>query len=240
MGAGSKTSEVAIPGVNVRYQPVEITDYCNQYLAEHAGRPGWFGQGPQDLRHFTVGEQTLANVAYHPVDYATAPVPNCIMLGARNAPEGLPAAVEGIGIGKQADLLFFLHTARVTRPINDDERSRIGAGRRPFELPAVARYLIHYADGKTAEVPVVLEKHVNHWMQENPRVLEAALVAWTGPIEGVEGQQAVLYSMQAINPRPEVRIESIDFALPTDKDGKPAGNRAIPALLAITAGTILK
>ena len=36
MGAGSRTSTVAIPGVNVRYETVNITDHCNQYVAERA------------------------------------------------------------------------------------------------------------------------------------------------------------------------------------------------------------
>ncbi|MFQ6130566.1 MAG: glycoside hydrolase family 2 TIM barrel-domain containing protein [Armatimonadota bacterium] len=239
MGAGSRTAEVAIPGVNVRYETINLTDYCTQYMREHAGKPGWFGQKGQDLRTFRVGEQTLANVTYHPVDYSTAPVPDCIMLAARGAPQGLPQAVEGIKVGKRADLLFFLQAARVTRPINEDERSRIGAPRRAFALPEVARYVLHYADGKTADIPVILEKHVDHWMQEEPTVLEAALVAWSGQIEGVEDQRAVLYSMQAPNPRPDVVIESIDVVVGRDANGNPT-NRAVPALLAITLGTVLR
>lgn len=240
MGAGSRTSTVAIPGINVRYETVNITDHCNQYMTERAGKPGWFGKKDQDLRDFRVGEQVLANVRYHPVDYATAPVPDCIMLGAKSAPEGLDQAVQGIKIGRKAEILFFLQTARVTRPIKDEERERIGARKRPFALPEVARYVLHYADGKTADIPVILEKHVEHWMQAEPKVLEAALVAWSAPIENVEGQNAVLYSMQAANPRPDVEIETIDFVLPTDGSGQRRGDRAIPVLLAITLGTILE
>jgi beta-galactosidase len=240
MGAGSRTSTVAIPGVNVRYETVNITDHCNQYITERAGKPGWFGRKGEDLRNFRMGEQILANVNYHTMDYSTAPVPDCIMLAGRSAPQGMPPAVEGIKVGRRADLLFFLHAARVTRPINDDERSRIGARRRAFVLPDVARYVLHYADGKTAEIPVVLEKHVDHWMQEQPSILEAALVAWSGPIESAPEQRAVLYSMQAPNPRPDVEIDTMDFALPLDAEGKPTGGRAVPALLAVTTGTILK
>ncbi|MFQ6097338.1 MAG: hypothetical protein ACE5O2_06370, partial [Armatimonadota bacterium] len=151
-----------------------------------------------------------------------------------------PPAVEGIEIGKTADLLFFLQTARVTRPIRDDERARIAAPRRAFLLPEVARYVIHYADGETAEVPVVLEKHVDNWVQEKPKALEGALVAWTGAVPGLEGKKAVLYSMQVRNPRPDVVIDTIDFTLGKRPDGKTAGDRAIPVLLAITLGTLIE
>ena len=94
---------------------------------EREGKPGWFGDEGKDLRNLHVGEQILANVTYHLVDYSTAPVPDCIVLGADRAPRGLPTEVTGIKIGRKADMLFFLHAARVTRPIRDDDRSRIGA-----------------------------------------------------------------------------------------------------------------
>ncbi|MGQ9731413.1 MAG: hypothetical protein ACUVX8_09075, partial [Candidatus Zipacnadales bacterium] len=73
-----------------------------------------------------------------------------------------------------------------------------------------------------------------------PVNLPGALVAWVGPFEGVEDHKAVLYSMQAANPRPEVEIASLEFALPVDEQGKPRGDRAIPVLLAVTLGTIIK
>ena len=240
MGAGSRTSIVAVPGVNVRFESVVLTNHGTQYMRQRADGPGWFGQRDQDLRHFTVGEQVLANVRYHPVDYATAPVPDCIMLNGRGAPDGMPNSVDDIKVGRKADLLYFLHSAKVTGPIRDDERERMNAPNRPFVSPTVMRYVIHYADGQTAEIPVVLEKHVDHWMTAEPAVLEGAVPAWTGPIEGVDDQKAVLYSMQTQNPRPDVEIGSIDVALPLDNNGNPQGNRAIPAVLAITLGTIIR
>ncbi len=239
MGAGSRATAVAVPGVNVRYEPIDIMHYCTQFLAERAGKPGWFGRKGEDLRNFPVGERTWANVLYHTVDYATAPVPDCIMLAGRGAPAGLPKAVEGIKVGRKADMLFFLHAANVTRPTTDNERSRIGAREKPFVLPEVARYVIHYADGKTAVIPVILEKHVDHWLQSDPRPLEGAQIAWTGDVPAAPGKKAVLYSMQAQNPRPETTITAIDFLPGVDEKGKPT-NRAVPVLLAITLGTLIK
>jgi beta-galactosidase len=226
--------------VNVRYETLDLTDHCNRFLAESGGKPGWFGQQGQDLRNFRPGEQVLANVTYHPVDYATAPVPNCLMLGANGAPDGLPPAVTGIKVGKSADVLYFLQAARVVRPLNDDERRRLSNPDRPFRLPPVARYVIHYADGQTAEIPVVLEREVADWLQEAPQALPGALVAWTGAVEGLADKQAVLYSLAAPNPRPEVEISAIDFALPLDDKGNVRADRAVPALLAVTLGTVLK
>ncbi len=238
MGVGSQTASVAVPGVNVRYETIDITDYCTQYIAENAGKPGWFGDKGKDLRNLRMGEQTFANVLYHLVDYATAPVPDCIMLGADRAPDGLPREVEGIKIGKKADMIFFLHAAKVTRPIRDDERARIGARRNAFDLPEVARYVIHYDDGSSVDVPVILEKHVRHWEQEEPMPLEEGVVATTFPIPGIQDRKGVLYSLQFRNPRPDIEIASIDVVLGKDKNDR-YGRRAIPALLAITLGRTL-
>jgi len=210
MGVGSRTASAAVPGVNVRYETIDITDYCTQYVAEVAQKPGWFGEKGKDLRNLRMGEQTFANVLYHLVDYATAPVPDCIMLGGDRAPKGLSREVEGIKIGKKADMIFFLHAARVTRPIRDDERARIGARRNAFELPEVARYVVHYSDDSSVDVPVLLEKQVRHWEQEKPAPLEDGIIATTFPIPGVADKKGVLYSMQFRNPKPDVEIASID------------------------------
>jgi len=239
MGVGSRASSVAVPGFNVRYETIDITDYCNHYLSDRQGKNGWLGRKGQDLRRLQVGKQHLANVMYHVVDYATAPVPDCIMLAARGAPRGLKKEVTGIKVGKKADTLFFLHATSVTRPISDRERAQMNDRRRPFKLPEVARYVIHYADGQNTEVPVVLERDVAHWLQDEAAPLPGAAVAWSAPLEGLEGKVAVLYSMKITNPRPDAEISSIDIVLGKDDKGNPS-NRAVPALLAITLGTLLE
>ena len=126
-------------------------------------------------------------------------------------------------------MLFFLHAADVTKPVTDEERRRIGARRNAFKLPTVMKYVLKYADGKTAEIPVVLERNVQHWLQDKPRPLSNAQVAWSHPVAG--GKRGVVYSMKAANPRPGVAIETIDVEL----DDAP---RATPALLAITLGDV--
>ncbi|MHC4401644.1 MAG: glycosyl hydrolase 2 galactose-binding domain-containing protein [Planctomycetota bacterium] len=235
MGAGSRSaSVVAVPGLNVRFTPVSLQERCNAYLDDKSGRAGWFGQKGQNLRILPRGRHDFAHVTYHVVDYPTAPTPDCVILGGSRAPASVrdkAGRIEGIPVGRTADLLYFLHAAHVARPITDDERRRMLDRRRPFAAPTVARYVLHYADGQSAEIPVVLERHVDHWAQEEPKPLEGALVGWSRPLEALEGERAVLYSMQAANPRPQVAIDSIDLIRATD--------RATPAVVAVTLGEIL-
>ena len=83
--------------------------------------------------------------------------------------------------------------------------------RRPFVLPTVANYVVHYTDGQAVKIPVVLERHVDHWLQAEPRPLPEATIGWDAPLEGAEaGERATLYSMKASNPRPDVAVQSID------------------------------
>ena len=106
-------------------------------------------------------------------------------------------------------------------------------------LPEVARYRLHYTDGRSIDVPVILEKHIDHWLQDGPKRLESAVCAWSVPLEGEPVQHAVLYGMKVSNPRPDAVIATVDMLPGMDSNGKPA-NRAVPVLLAITAGTVVK
>ncbi len=260
MGAGSGAGVVPVAGLNVRYETVSLLDHCNQYLSNRQEGPGWFGKGEHDMSLLPTGERRLQdNVLYHITDYDTAPVPNCIVLGTREGPKGLSLKVEGIDVGKKADLLFFLHTAHVWKPVTPEQRASMKDKKRPFELPEVMRYVVHYADGEKVDIPVILEKHINHWLRADPKAQPGAQVAATVRVPGLEGMdrgplesllygrnarrmehpglkpedvRGVLYGMQVTNPRPDVEIESIDVVAPSRK------GRAVPAVLAITLGNI--
>ena len=256
MGVGSGTSVVPMPGVNVRYEPVSLLDHCNQYLSNTDQRKGWFGEGDQDMSLLPVGERRLQDdVLYHIVDYDTAPVPNCIVLGVWKAPDGLEQEVMGIDVGKKSDLLFFLHTALVHHPLTPNSRES-------GNLPEIMRYVLHYADGKSVEIPIILEKDIDHWIKTDPTSLPGAQVAATVKVPGLERLRqdqlewrvyqhnarrnldlpevnaedirGVLYGMQVKNPRPDVEIESIDVV--------PGENSrtAVPAVLGITLGHVVE
>lgn len=237
MGVGSRSaSAIAVPGVNVRFTPLSIQEYCNAYLDDKSGKSGWFGRKGRNLANLPRGRGEFAGVDYRVVDYRTAPIPDCIILGGDRAH---PSAVRdkdqqisGIKVGKEADVLYFLHTAFVARPVTERERERMLDRKRPFVLPTVMKYVLHYSDDRTAEIPVTLEKQIDHWLVEDAKPLENARIGWSRPVEAAEGKRAVLYSTQVANPRPDAEIESIEV-LRTD-------NRATPAIIAITLGEIIK
>ncbi len=236
MGVGI-AGRVGVPGVNVRYQPVDLMNWCNQFRdSRWVKEDVWFGQPGADLNRLPAGaggEATLASVDYRLVKFTTAPKQDCIMLGDK-APKPLADSVKGIAVGRKADLLFFLHTANVLKPVTDAERSRLVAkGRDQFHLPVVLRYVVRYADGQSVTVPVVLEKGVDHWVQPIPKPLEGAQIAWAQRLAELKGQHATLYGMKFANPRPDVAIETIDVEIGNSPD------RAVPAVLAITTGTIV-
>jgi beta-galactosidase len=236
MGVGSRSaSKVAVPGVNVRFTPVNIQEYCNAYLAGRGERAGWFGDRDRDMKMLPRGRAEFADVAYRVVDYLTAPIPDCIILGGKRAHPGSirdkASSIAGIKVGRKADILYSLHTAHVARPITDRERRQILDRRRPFVRPTVFEYILHYTDGTTAEIPVILEQHIDHWLSDDPKPLEGARIGWARPIAPDAAERAVLYSMQAANPRPDVEIRSIEIAR-TD-------NRATPAIVALTLGEIV-
>lgn len=235
MGVGSRSaSRVAVPGVNVRFTPVVIQEHCTGYLDSQRAQTAWFDVKGQEMGKLTRGRSEFADVTYHVVDYGTAPIPDCIILGGDRSParlQQLPHAVEKIPVGSKADVLYFLHAAHVHRPITDRERQQMLDRSRPFVPPALLTYVLHYADGQTAEVPAVLEQDVDHWIQPQPKPLVAGRIGWSAPLADGSGRRMVVYSMQAANPRPDVEIRAIDVRRTSD--------RANPAVLAITLGQLL-
>jgi hypothetical protein len=89
----------------------------------------------------------------------------------------------------------------------------------------MAKYVIHYADGQSVDVPVRAELDVEDYRQKSPGGLPGALLAWTKPAGDT---QLSAYSMPWTNPRPGVAITSFDLVFGNDRVG-------IPALLAVTA-----
>jgi hypothetical protein len=144
----------------------------------------------------------------------------------------LANTVTGIKVAQKADVLYFLHTAHVSGPITDREREQMSNAKRPFELPVVMKYVLHYADGQSREIPVTLERQIDHWIQEAPKSLYEARIGWRKPLPSLDNRHAVLFSMQAANPRPDVEIRSIEVVRTSD--------RAVPAVLGITLGEIVR
>ena len=90
------------------------------------------------------------------------------------------------------------------------------------------KYVVNYADGQKAEVPVRSELDIENYVQKSPATtIPGAQTAWIRPYENSD-EQAVAYAKQWNNPRPDVMITSVDM-IPVDTQ------RGIPVLLALTA-----
>jgi len=204
---------------HLHFQPIPLHEQCNQYLTRDRG---WF-EGERDLAHLPHGEITLEGVRYVIRDFKTSPVPSCVMLAGPGARGHLPEEVQGLQVGTRADMLFFLHTFN---------RVADWQPRQPGDPPPVLfRYLVHYADGSTEEIPILYGEGVDHWISSQPMGLKSASVAWAAPFPGeTSAEQAVVYQFPWTNPRPKVAIQSLDLAY------GPEGNRfGTPVLLAVTA-----
>ena len=169
------------------------------------------------------GEHVFGGVKYNVYEMPTSPVPQVLMLGGGGVPGNLPKEITDIPINAKADALFFLHTARLDRRLNDRERQE----KKRFEL---CKYVIHYADGQTAEVPVFAEVDIDHFSQREPPAIPGAQIAWTAKFDDSD-ESAVVYAKQWNNPRSSVEIKSLDLVYGKDKD------RGVPVLIAVTAAT---
>ena len=125
---------------------------------------------------------------------------------------------------RPSDALFFLQAARV-------DRRRDAREVRENQAIEIARYVVHYADGKEETIPVRAEVDVDDYRQKSPAILPGAQVAWTRPFEG-SGLSAVAYSMQWNNPRPDSEIRAIDLLPGKDR---PRGTLALLAVSAAVA-----
>jgi hypothetical protein len=213
-------ARTVIVGTNLTYTPIDLSKQATQYRDEK----GWFGDRQFTFRDLPTGKQKLAGVTFDIYDFPTSPVPTVVMLAGGGVPGKLPREVVGIPVGRKADALFFLQTARIDRRMDDQERK----DKKRFEL---FRYVVHYADGTAETVPVSSETDIDNYRQEKPLALPGAALAWTRPYAGTPFS-AVAYSMQWNNPHPDREIATIDMAYGKDS------SRGVPALLAVTAASV--
>ena len=239
LGAVVGGAKPVVVGTNLEFRPVDIPDETYNAYNMHRENPGWFRSRlarNADLSGLPEGENRFEGVLYSVPEFKTSIVPSVIML--RGSGTQVQAKkVEGIKVGRQADALFFLHTYNKGRGVQRYERALAAGNRKkadPENPPVLFRYRVNYADGQGMEVPVRWNEGVSHWLQQNPRPLQQAQVAWIAPVEGHEGWQTTVYSMQWNNPRTDVPIKSIDILPAT---GRRAQRLGAPAVIAITTAT---
>ena len=105
-------------------------------------------------------------------------------------------------VGAFFQIAFFSHFLHFTSFYSDD-------------VIRVAEYVLHYADGRTAVLPVDYGKDIRDWWNVfgEPAETADAVVVWTGstPMAGRLGHRIRLWMRTYENPRPEVEITSIDL-----------------------------
>jgi hypothetical protein len=212
------SSKSVIAGESLNYRPIDLAKQANQYRDER----GWFGDKNATFKDLPTGKHLFAGVPYTVYDFPTSPVPTAVMLGGSGVPNNPAQEVRGIPVNQKADALFFLQTARIDQRRNAEEIKQ----HRKFEM---ARYIVHYADGQTATIPLYAELDLDDYRQKAPTPLPGAQIAWTRRYD-TNDASAVAYSKQWNNPRPNVLIQSVDLVYGPDR-------RGVPVLLALTAAT---
>jgi hypothetical protein len=146
-------------------------------------------------------------------------MPNIITLRGRQS-EAPDRDVKALPVGRKAARLAFLHTAFIAPDIRS-------AGTQV----TLAQYVVHYADGTQAVIPVQRGHNIDHWSGE-PAPLPSARVAWTIPTMLRQHKVAwsMLYNFEWTNPHPDRLITHVDLL----RVGDP--NQGTVALFAISTG----
>jgi WD40 repeat protein/tetratricopeptide (TPR) repeat protein len=190
---------------------IDLSLYYNAALGED-----WHNrsrEGGNDLGKLPIGVQTFAGVHY---DVRALIQVTSRMLGRQNP--DYPEEIKDIKIAQKCRRLHFLH----------------GAGWSDEENAEVAQYLIRYADGQSADMPVRYGKDLRNWqfwpeMPEQEK--EGGVIAWRGPQgrwqDYFPGWGVRLYQSTWDNPTPDVEVTSLTF--------KSTMNSAAVFLIAVTA-----
>jgi beta-galactosidase len=216
LGASFAGGRTIVAGLGLTYKPVSLDAFCNLYMKADRGFP----VKDQDLSALPLGTQKFAGVDYQIRDFATSPLESAILLHRPNYKVENPRdEVKDIPVDRKADALFFLHTllpGDAWRPRNAQDQE-----------PIVFQYIVRYGDGSTAVIPVELNLGIAPWLQDQPKSLRDAALAWQAEAKG--GKKLAVYQMQWTNPRPDKPIQSISITYGPDK-----AKWGAPIILAIT------
>ena len=159
---------------------------------------------PLYLTGLQPGLQTLAGICYDARGVAQLHSPAMPF-------EYYPERVGGIALNRVCERLYFLHSASWwAKP-----KTRIG------------EYVIHYANGQTAAVPIIYGENILEWLSV-PGSLPNATLAWTGKDTGLnDHERPHLYQFVWENPHPDLKIATLDFVT--------EGGECVPFLVALTA-----
>jgi hypothetical protein len=198
------------------WSPCDLSGLLNRPLADEAdndGQGGWTDQGPlMDLRNLQAGDYTWNGVAFR-----IAKDNACfIMKNKRRPSEKLPASGK-VDLKGKADVLAFLHTG-----------GWIDANVQH------ATYVIRYADGTKAEIPVIGGRNILDWVATPERADDLKYAPDTGlllPATTVPSPQFVHVTVWMLlwkNPHPDTPIAALEVL---------GANEGVPGLIAVSLGS---
>ena len=183
---------------------VDLRRFVNMGFADDAadnGKGGWTDEGSaNDMRGMPVGMQFFTDraIPFDVIDPVRNDGKSVLLLGSKT--NSLPQHVNSIPVGRKAAKLYFLQTCAWSGES--------------------AKYVVHYADKSTAEIPVVNEVNIGNWWFNKP-LPDALLVPVVntyhmykteGTADLLEVKSTRYISCFAWNnPQPEKVIEAIDF-----------------------------
>jgi hypothetical protein len=189
------------------FTPIVLSSVFNRALADETagdGRGGWSDQGHNDMSMLAVGRQTLDGVVYL---LGSQPSGAILLDTPHVKPGGFPDAVN-LPVAGTFDELRFLYTCAWAP-----------------DSGQVARLIIRYQDGSTAEAPILAGRHILDWRIDPTWQQHQALndnrvyAAWQGPNRSVG--RVTIYHYGWPNPEPAKPIAGVTLTNRSLSD-KPA------------------
>ena len=165
-------------------KPIVNMDWRDEIWGD--GKGGWTDQGDNDLRQIDVGRRELLGIPFQLIDPASNGGKAVLTLGSKKFPAGPLTAT--VAFGGTARSLYFLHAAA-------------------WSGGHMANYVIHYADGSSAEIPIRDKEAVmNWWYPTHGDKYRAAI-----HVPNAQTDDVGLVAFAWDNPQPQKVIGSIEF-----------------------------
>ena len=205
-------------------KPVDIPVHKFTQHRNSLQRPSWFqvGRYGSDFQHLPAGEQSWSGVSWNIPEDNHNSQPTVLTLSGMGF-EMTVDRIDDIPVDRKATKIAFLQTFHEGNTLKDMAE----AGEKVHGLE-LFNYVVHYADGSEATIPVRWLENIGNWQKPKLGNLPTAQLAWTTPIITNDKRHSALYSFEWTNPKPDVVISSIDLV-----SVAPWGYGA-PAVLAIS------
>ena len=208
LGVGAFGDEKAAGDVSF----IDLSTVANRNLAED--QHGFEGNNLSELKS---GVRMFEGVSFKISD-------KFLSLGSK-VEKRFPTKIEGIKIDQAAKRIHLLHATGY------GSYGEPGAVTFVADDTQIGEYVIHFADDTKVSVPIVYGQDVRDWWNwDKPFGVTRGKVAWSGMnlFSRQQAQKIYLYLATWENPKPDVKVSSIDYI-------STATTAAAPFCIAITA-----